>query len=117
VHAQKWEEEQARLESEDHANYSLVQDLINEAAQLDGHTQALQDLVRSAHGPAVAECGRDSTFYREHCTKVMHRARRCRLMSVCNRHVRLHGECVQWDSRASRTVGNRRLWSGNHAVV
>jgi hypothetical protein len=62
VHAQKWEEEQARLESEDHANYSLVQDLITEAAQLDGHTQALHDLVCSdaatpAHGRAVTGCG------------------------------------------------------------
>mmetsp|Transcript_15939 Transcript_15939/g.33890 ORF Transcript_15939/g.33890 Transcript_15939/m.33890 type:complete len:260 (-) Transcript_15939:282-1061(-) len=67
VHAQKWEEEQARLESEDHANYSLVQDLITEAAQLDGHTQALHDLetqvadlcrraVAQRERPQVPEC-------------------------------------------------------------
>jgi hypothetical protein len=73
VHAQKWEEEQARLENEDHTNYSLVQDLLTEAAQLDGHTQALHDLVRAdaatpADGRAVGGCGWDATLCREHGT-------------------------------------------------
>ncbi len=75
VHAQQWEEEQTRLENEDHANYSLVQDLIAEAAQLDGNTQALHDLVRAgaatpAHCRAVAGCGWDATICSdEPCTE------------------------------------------------
>jgi hypothetical protein len=92
VHAQQWEKEQARLESEDHANYSLVQDLLSEAAKLDGHNQDLHDLVRSgAAAPA-------------HCRTAVG----CPLSVPSKRAV---GQPASVPSNRCRTCQGRRTWA------